>query len=741
MTIALFLSILGSWVSLGGDSYSAPEITLVEADMDHVVIQLNLSGYSLETISEYSRFDVAEYDWDMDAPIGDPELPLIPVVIGIPAGLEASVTMQDSEWISAGDGKPYPVQPILMDCETSPLVFAELSSQLQGVYPTQPLNLDKQGKWAGVNTIVLQISPFSWDETSGEFQVASSITARVDFLGTRTYQTSVRPEIANMHGSMIINYDELDIMVDSSPVTMDDDVYLCVVPPENLESVTPLLAMVNSLGHHVNVIEIEPGLNSYQVALAIKDVYQEGITRFALIPARHQQLESKNYGSFYGDFYYAQMTSDNLPDIAVGRYPGNFTQLENQTGKTMSYISYTGEEGQPSIPTSVILAAHQEDYPGKYTANSEAVRTWDYELADIDFETAYAGEGGNAADISAAINTGVGIVNYRGHGSVTIWQWTGGWNAGDVYALVNTYMPPVFNVCCSNGTHDLSYNCLGETWMDAPNGVGASGNLAASAPSATVANNRMQKVLFWQLFDTGNTCAGEMLAATQVDLIQTQGAPGLGNAKMYHWFGDPSMDIQTGDADGTPFAMDFSVPEALNIGANTLQLTITSNGSPLEGAVVTITDGVGNHPDFPESFYEQQITNSSGQVWLNFTALEDKNLYYGVRKHNYASATGTIDVVSTGIETGQSYTTNLLPITPSPVNGLAQISFTSPSSDQVNISVLDLSGRVVSTIHDGAVLEGAGFRTFETSELSPGIYFVMMHTAHTTITRKMAVVR
>ena len=588
--------------------------------------------------------------------------------------------------------------------------------------------------------MVLAVNPFEWNAETGEFKVAETITARVDFEGIREYQPSIRPEVANMHRSSIVNYESLNIPVDASPVSMDDNVYLCVIPPENLEAFTPYLAMVNSLGHHVRVIEVETGTTSYTIKNAITDSYQEGVTRFAVIPAKHQQLESKDFGTFVGDYYYELMTSDNLPDIAVGRFPGNATTLPNQFAKAMSYVAYEGVPGEPSLPASVVLAAHQEEYPEKYTANSNAVRDWDYALADIEFTTVYPPEGGTPDDVSAAINNGIGIVNYRGHGSVTTWQWTGSWNAGAIYGLTNTHFPPAFNVCCSNGAHDETYNCLSESWLEAP-GTGSSGNIGASAPSATTVNNRMQRVLFWELFDEGNTCAGEMFAASQIDIIQYFSAGGLNNAKMYHWFGDPSMDIPNSDVSGAPFPLDFDVPSVINTGSNTLHITVSSGGSPVEGVVVTVTDGIGNHSSFTESFYEQQITDASGEVWLNFTALEGKDLYYGARLHNYASVTGTIEVTTTGIEGGEVGTIELLPISPSPVSGMAAIGYTLPVTGYTNIRVVDLSGRTVTTLHNGEMQAGVGSLSFDSSTVTPGIYFVVMQSGESSLTQRMAVVR
>lgn len=749
MTALLVLTVLGTWgtdlasgnwESLGGEFQTTGQIQVLEADDSHAIVQLELPGFGVQEVMGYTRLDIPEFGWNMDTPVGEPELPLVPVVVGLPAGMDASLSLVDAVWESAGYGTIYPVQPPRYDCDADPFPFAGLSADLNGVYPRSVLGMGEQGTWAGANTVTLQFNPFRWNADTGEIQVASSITARIDFTGTRDQQYPVRPEIASMHRSRIVNYDALGIPLNPAPVNSDDNVYICVVPTANLETVTPLLAMVNSLGHHVNVIEMEEGTTSYNIRSAINNAYQPGITRFALIPAKHQQLESKSYGSFYGDFYYECLDADNLPDIAVGRYPGNYTQLENQFDKAMSYVVWSGTPGEPSLPASVILAAHEQDYPGGYTANSNAVKDWSYTLADPVFETCYPPEGGTAQQVATSIDNGVGIVNYRGHGSNTVWQWSPGWNAGWIYGLENTYFPPVFNVCCSNGNHSEVYNCLCESWLDGP-GVGASGNLGASAPSLTIVNNRMQRVLFWELFDEGNSCAGELFAASQTDIIQTQGGGGLNNARMYHWFGDPSMDIPNSDQPGTPFPLEIDVPEMLNTGENNLTLTVTSGGSPVTGAVVTVTDGIGNHPGYTESFYAQGITDGSGQVTLSFTALDGKDLYYGARLHNYASVFGGIDVTTEGIEGGEPVLLNLYPVTPSPAFTSAVVSFQAPAGTPVSIRILDLAGRTALVLHDQPAPGGVFSIDVNTSRMSPGIYFVVMQTENVSVTRKMAVVR
>ncbi|PIE51281.1 hypothetical protein CSA37_12070 [Candidatus Fermentibacteria bacterium] len=734
------MAVPGNWVSAGGRYGTPPEITVLESDGEHALIQIDLSGYSVEETAGYTRFHIPGAGWNTGELPGQPEIPVISVVLGVPMGMTPEVSLADENREFVCTGRAYPTQPLQYDSAVEPFHFVELSASTAGVYPASTVSLHEPGVWAGVNTVVLQVNPVSWNSETGRFSVATRVIARVDFTGSREYQCSVRPEIAAMHSAGIVNYESLNIPLNDSPVSTDDVVYIVLVPEDNLDTITPFLAMVNSLGHRVSINIIDEGASSASVRAVITGLYQAGVTRFALIPARHQQIEGRNYGNFYGDYYYECMTSDNIPDIAVGRFPGDSSQLENQTEKAMSYVSYTGEPGVPSLPASVILCAHEENYPNKYTANSNAVANYDYALADVVFETCYPPEGGTAEQVQTAINNGVGIVNYRGHGSITTWQWSPGWNAGAIYDCTNTFYPPAFNVACSNGTHDKPYNCLCESWLDAPS-VGASGTLGASAPSLTTVNNLFQKQLFKELFDTGNTCAGEMFAASQAYIIQQMPGGGVNNSRMYHWFGDPSMDIPNSDLEGAPFEISIDVPASVNSGDNSLTLTVTSEGVPVENAVVTITDGIGNHPEYNETFYVQETTSAAGTVTLNFTATGEGNLFYGVRLHNYSSVYGEIEVNSQGIQGGTEPSFYLSQVRPSPVRSSAAIEFTAPEGSHVNISLVDLAGRTVSTIHDMPAVSGVNQLNIDASSLLPGIYFVRMQAEGSSVTRKMAVVR
>lgn len=730
MTVLLFvLAVLagfnGEWHSLGGEYRGQAVAIPRDLGGAGIAVELSVPGFGLIAENGYTRIELPGYNWDTDLPPGSPELPVVPLAIGIPAGMEARVVSVEANWTPAGSFTIHPVQPLEYDGDPQPPAFTGLDGSFQGVCPAEAAVLSTPETLFGLKTARLVLSPFRWDPRTGTLEAASSMTVNIAFEGTRFPETPLVPDRARLLESLVLNFDLMDVPLNPEPVTQDDVVYIVVTVAENLPEITPLLSMVNLLGHRV-AIEVLP-LNSTPAVIkaAIQSHFQAGTTRFALIAATHQQLPSFNFGPFYGDYFYQTLDGDNMPDIAVGRFPAGAGNLANMIDKSMSYSTFTGTPGMPSIPATTMLCAHEEEYPSKYTANKNNIKNWDYGIIDPVFDTFYPPEGATQQQVQERINAGVGTVNYRGHGSITTWQWSPGWSAGSIYALTNTFFPPVFNVACENGTHDKTYNCLCESWLYAQ-GKGASGTCGASAPSATVVNHRFDRVIYWQLYDEGNTCVAEMHAAAQADIITYYGESGLSNARMYHWFGDPSMDIFNCDETGSPFPIELSCPSHAFHGENTVTVTVTSQGSPVSGAVVTITDGIGNHPDQPETFYVQEITDASGQAVLTFNAQGGTDLMVGARMHNLTPAFDTIQTWPQGIGGSMPDAARLLQPSPNPSASYVEIGVDISMPGFYSISVVDLAGRMVEPVAGRVFEAGRHSFRYSTEDLAPGLYFVLL---------------
>jgi hypothetical protein len=519
--------------------------------------------------------------------------------------------------------------------------------------------------------------------------------------------------------------------------------YVFVCTEDNVDWVSELFETHHYLGLHTRVETLSAPATPTQIKSAITSNYLTGVTRFACIVGTYDELPSYNYGSYVGDYYYAQIESGNFPDISVGRITGDSAKIVLQVDKIISgYMDYDFADSYTTgiIPSETILAAHGEDYPGKYTLCCNQVAAFPYGLCDITFTKIYPPEGGTHTMVSDGINGGIGTVAYRGHGSAYVWQWSPGWSAGRINLLENTYMMPVFNIACLNGMYETSTTCLSEAWQWATNG--ASGNLGANTSSYTEPNHTYMKRIYIALFNTGTfrICEAIMEATTYV--ITNHGSLGLTNAKMYIWFGDPAMDIWTFDTTGHPGELEISHPANILPGTQDITITVTDDGSPVNNVSVTLTDGVDNYGS-GMTFYEEAKTNASGEVTINVTVPSSGTVYIGAFLHNYRYDIKWV-VIGTGIEgsPGSGPALSLEHPVPNPLTTGASLAFTVPSGGNVQLNVYDVSGRIVDTVFNGHVEEGSHSVEWSPgSGIASGLYFVRLDTEEGSVTAQAMLIR
>ncbi len=145
--------------------------------------------------------------------------------------------------------------------------------------------------------------------------------------------------------------------------------------------------------------------------------------------------------------------SDQHPDICIGRFSANSAaHVTIQVDKVINY------EKNPDLGASWYTAAlgvasnqgpgddGELDYTHINVIYNDKLDPFTYES----FTTAYD-PNGTAQMVSNAINAGVSIINYCGHGSETSWGSTGFSNS-HINGLTNgNKLPIIFSVACVNG--------------------------------------------------------------------------------------------------------------------------------------------------------------------------------------------------------------------------------------------------------------------------------------------------
>ncbi|MCK5117510.1 MAG: T9SS type A sorting domain-containing protein [Candidatus Aegiribacteria sp.] len=742
---------VSAWQSFGGAMGESPEVTVLESDQNHVLLEVTIPGFWLyDKPAEGIVWNYVELPGcNPQGRVGLPDLPSVVEMFALPYGTEAIVTVEEVNSTTYENMEILPRQTPEIDMEHAPYPFVISEEFYHGgeSYPSAPVEIDNEGIWAGLNVARLVVNPFSYNPSTGSMEVVSSITLRVDFEGNAAQLAD--PVISSMALEMeriVLNWDVFEASATSSGGTRDDGVeYVFVCTENTVDWVTELFETHHYLGLHVRV-EVLPasGATTSDVKTAITDNYTTGVTRFACIVGSHSDLPSYNYGSYYGDYYYACITGgDDLPEIAVGRLTGNQAQIELQVDKIIDgYMEYSFDDANTTgiAPSEAVLAAHQEQYPGKYTQCCNEIAAETYGLCDMTFIKVYPPEGGTAAMVSNAINNGVGTVTYRGHGDVTYWTWSPGWNASNINALTNTFMPPVFNMACLCGEYVPGGTCLAEAWAWATNG--ASGNLSAYDPSYTIPNHDHIKQIYIALYDTGLFRVGEAHNAGAAFIVNNHGSIGVTNAKMYLWFGDPAMDVWTFDTASEPGELLIAAPATVAPGTQNISITVTDAGVPVAGVNVTLTDGI----DMTDAMtcYEEGTTNASGIATINVTVPASGVMHVGAFLHDYQYDMDDITITGTGVA-GSEGPTGALSLDrpyPNPITENASLGFNVPFSGNVEISVYDVSGRMVETILSGSVESGSHSLTWAPgSEIASGVYFIRLTTDEGILTQQAMVIR
>ena len=170
---------------------------------------------------------------------------------------------------------------------------------------------------------------------------------------------------------------------------------------------------------------------------------------------------------------------DLYPDVAVGRIPASSpAEVTTYVNKVIQYefAAYAASWFREAL---MVVPGYQADdgkyheYPGSWSAKQDvtahlaAAGMTVTRLYDGRIDGLPAGLGDadpTAATIGAAIDDGVGFVNFSGHGNRTTW---GPYQASDVSALTNAGMlPVVFAGACSTAQFHFA-----DTFLDAQGGT------------------------------------------------------------------------------------------------------------------------------------------------------------------------------------------------------------------------------------------------------------------------------
>jgi hypothetical protein len=230
---------------------------------------------------------------------------------------------------------------------------------------------------------------------------------------------------------------------------------------------------------------------------------------------------------------------DEIPDVAVGRIPATTVeQAEALIGKLLDW-----EESGQGLSGKAALVADNADSAGDFEWDVEDIRTSFLGDRETDVLKVRQLGAGTRPAIQQALDGGLSLMSYVGHGSTALWASENVWNSWDApNLLAQSQQPVLLTLTCLNGYFvATNFESLSESLLK----VEGRGAIAAFSPSGLSVDgpaHQYHRALVQELVSGRHERLGDAVLAAQGIYAETGLMPEL--LSIYHLLGDPAMKIR-----------------------------------------------------------------------------------------------------------------------------------------------------------------------------------------------------
>jgi len=425
-------------------------------------------------------------------------------------------------------------------------------------------------------------------------RVYHTITVKVENMGgiginqklVNRSDSEIKKEYSGIYKEHFENYN-----VDRYDALSDQGNMLIICYDSFMDEMEPFVEWKRMKGIPTEIIAVsDVGGSSSSIANFVEDFYySEGLT-FLLLVGDINQVPSPSVGGSASDPSYGFIEgNDSYPEVIVGRFSAETSShVETQVERTINYERYPAASGD-WYTTSLGIASNQG--PGDDNEDDcEHVENINNVLEDYRYDDSseICDPSGTVSQGVNAINSGVSVINYTGHGSQTSWGNGAPLGNNDVNGLTNTDMLPfIWSVACVNGEFHTG-TCFAETWLrathnGAPSGAigffGSTVNQSWSPPME--GQDEFNDILVETYNDNIKRTYGGLSANGCMQMNDSYGSSGEYETDYWTLFGDPSVEVRTDE----PSALNIDHPDFIMIGSETLEVS-----TGVQGALVALSD-------------------------------------------------------------------------------------------------------------------------------------------------------
>lgn len=433
--------------------------------------------------------------------------------------------------------------------------------------------------------------------------------------------------------------------------TIDESGTMLIITPQQFAAqLLPLAQWKNQRGLPTQIVTLESiGGTTAEIKNFIDNQYFNGKLTYLLLVGDAELLPSNWSDVAYGDsdvMYGFIQGNDHYPEIFVGRFSAETEKdVQTQVQRTIAYEKYPDLQGNWFKNAAFIGSAegpgddNEMDWEHERNMRQDCLNftyTKGYEFYDGD--QGEEDEVGNPTSdmLAAAVNNGVSLILYTGHGSDGSCVTTD-FNINDVKALTNTQKLPFFiSVACVNGNF-VGQTCFAETWLretdNNNNPTGAIGTLMSTVNQSwnppMEGQDEMIDILTQQYPNQIMYSFGAICYNGCMKMNDSYGEGGDAMTDTWTLFGDPSVWMRT----NTPVPITASIPNTLPLGSSQVQISNTIPG-------VLVTASINGNT------IATTVANDAGIATLNFNPISSlDSLNITIIGFNAAPFLGSIQIV------------------------------------------------------------------------------------------------
>ncbi len=604
-------------------------------------------------------------------------------------------------------------------------------------------------------TVLFQ--PFQYNPVTRTLRVYYELVVRLVATGsskTNTLSDEGTPEIITRQFDRVyrrhfLNYGVVNNRQEA--VKKEEGNMLIVTDGCFIPQLQPLVKWRRQCGRKVEVVDVSTIGGAEEIRQFVAAYYNSRGLTYLLLVGDGSQLPPLISGGNYSDNAYAFVAgNDHYPEFFVGRFSAQDTnQVKTMVKRTIDYEKYPLADTawySRAIGIASVMGPGDKgetDYEHLRNIADNKLLPFTYTVAGEFFDGSQGGsdEDGNptAAMIQQAVNSGAGIINYTGHGSLLGWT-SSGFSIEKVNELENTgKLPFIFSAACGNGDF-VNKTCFAEVWLRAEKNGQPAGAVAVLMSTGDQSWNppmRGQDEMISILAESYENNVKPTFAGIAMNgcmrMNDVYGSAGEEVTDTWTVFGDPSLSLRT----ASPAAMKVSHPSSLACNDSSLVFNCDAEGAratlSLDGQILATTVSRGGSgllnfslPCRP-GFVDFVVTAFNRKPYLTTIKLRPGNwpgtVYGGVGEDN-----------TSGSGTG-------LTAFPNPFGNIVNIVVQVREGTAFLLEIRNLSGQTVNTLSGENKKGGKLHFEWDAAGREPGIYFATLKTKGKTITKKLVLLR